>query len=70
MLFYVDADNIVMSSSDNLSHCNGLNARVLCADVTSDELFKNFFMVCKAICLIDEDFLASESHIKLQTLVK
>lgn len=56
MLFYVDADNSVMSSPGNLSHCNGLNARVLCADVTSDELFKNFFMVCKAICLIDEDF--------------
>lgn len=70
MLFYVDADNIVMSSSGNLSHCNGLNVRSLCTDVTSDELFKNFFMVCKAICLIDEDFLASESHIKLQILVK
>ena len=65
MLFYVDTDNSVMSPPDNLSHCNGLNIRALCADVTSDELFKNFFMVCKAICPIDEDFLASESYVKL-----
>ena len=27
--------------------------------------FKNFFMVCKAICPIDEDLLASESYAKL-----
>lgn len=65
MLFYVDADNSVMSLSGNLSYRNSLKVRALCADVTSDELFKNFFMVCKAICPIDEDFLASESHIKL-----
>ena len=70
MLFYVDADNSVMSSPGNLSHCNSLKVRVLCVDVTSDELFKNFFMVCKAICIIDEDVLTSKSHIKLQTLVK
>ena len=70
MLFYVDADNSVMSSLGNLSHCNGLNIRALCADVTSDELFKNFFMNCKAICIIDENVLTSKSHIKLQTLVK
>jgi len=42
MLFYVDADNSVMSSPGNLSHCNSLKVRVLCVDVTSDELFKTF----------------------------
>ena len=47
MLLYADADNSVMSSPGNLSHCNGLNVRSLCTDVTSDELFKNFFIACK-----------------------
>lgn len=49
MLLYVDADNSVMSLPGNLSHCNDLNVRGLCTDVTSDELFKNFFMICETM---------------------
>lgn len=55
----------VTSWKVNSSHRNRLNVKLLHADVTSDELFKNFFMNCKAICIIDEDLLASESYAKL-----